>query len=92
LRGCKRIKSTKGLEDVKILDLYDCCGIEDFSGLKNNLHVNLLNTNFCKDNNNFKYIQNAEKIEIEINLNNSILLPNHDCETDNNIYIKKNNK
>ena len=92
LRGCKRIKSTKGLEDVKILDLYDCCGIEDFSGLKNNLHVNLLNTNFCKDNNNFKYIQNAEKIEIEVNLNNSILLPNHECKTDNNIYIKKNNK
>ena len=45
-----------------------------------------------KDNNNFKYIQNAEKIEIEVNLNNSILLPNHECKTDNNIYIKKNNK
>lgn len=98
LRGCKRIKSIKGLEEVKILDLYDCCGIEDFSGLKNNLYVNLTNTNFHKDLNNFKYIENIQKIELnrycfDIITTNPDIIPNHYLyDTENTIYIKKINK
>jgi hypothetical protein len=87
LRGCKKIKCVKGLDNVKLLDLYDCTGIEDFSGLSNNIYLNLVNTNFIKNDENFKYIQNIENIELS---KETDMLPNHVLLKSESIIYSKN--